>query len=482
MTPIIFTDRSEQCHRSDDRKKDINSTHAADPIPSTTGRPEKRQSPPEPNPPPSSRTPKRRCERPERPNLGLFTRDFKFARSRVPDTPDRAAPGSPADTATTAALDQCVDLALRLLEEGRGNRVLVAMGKRIVAERRDAATAVRAAGGGGGGGPEAPAGIYKGDLGDMQMWVGRFLRQVREVGIPIVVCDSLSGYGLTQRWSWGTEMEDYDCRNSAIVYIHQCLVDGLLESARQVEHYTRAHEMFNAEIQHGTRPVNDGTRTKLQDLKQAQAQAQISLERAVFSISVFLAHEFVHCFTGFLTGSSQPGTPPALNASPYSDKEHGEAGWYWTRHTFGGLGHVWCGKDEPSEPGHFGVPMLLQYNKQRSQSFFYQMDHDVVRSIVGVDWAAANSLDPNWVLKLRDETTQTPFQEWYSAYEELVARNTATDGEKLQRFNLGIHLTVKSICAVLGRCDLEVQQCPYSYSEANFHMKEKTSYLRVHIV
>lgn len=55
------------------------------------------------------------------------------------------------------------------------------------------------------------------------MWVDTFLRQVREFGIPICVCDSLAGYGLTQRWGWGSNMEDYDCRNSAVVYIHQCV-------------------------------------------------------------------------------------------------------------------------------------------------------------------------------------------------------------------------------------------------------------------
>lgn len=167
---------------------------------------------------PSPRVPKRRCTtRTDKPNLRLFTREFKFALPLAPSEHERAAPGPVADEATTAALGQCVDLALRLLEEGRGNRILVAIGKQIVAERR--AAAARA------GGVRAAAGIYTGDLRDMPVWVGRFLRQVRENGIPICVCENLSGYGLTQRWRWGTDMEDYDCRHSAIVYIHQCVSD-----------------------------------------------------------------------------------------------------------------------------------------------------------------------------------------------------------------------------------------------------------------
>lgn len=136
-------------------------------------------------------------------------------------------PGPRADEATHEALAQCVDLALRLLEEGRGNRVLVGVGMQIVAERRY--EAVRA-----GRGRLEAAGIYKGELSDMAMWVDIFLRQVREFGIPICVCDSLSGYGLTQRWSWGSDMEDYDCRNSAVVYIHQCVSDTLRQPSLKV--------------------------------------------------------------------------------------------------------------------------------------------------------------------------------------------------------------------------------------------------------
>lgn len=116
----------------------------------------------------------------------------------------------------------------------------------------------------------------------------------------------------------------------------------------------------------------------------------MSFERAVFCISAILAHEFVHCFTGFLTGGTEPGTPPGLNASPYSDRKHGEAGWNWSRRTFGGLGHIWLGKDEPAEPEQFGVPTLLEYNKRSSDSFFYHLDHAVIRKVIGMDWGAVN--------------------------------------------------------------------------------------------
>lgn len=170
---------------------------------------------------PAPRTPKRRRLQPPKPHLRLFTRDEKFALPLAPSKQERMNPGPPADEATTSALSRCVDLALRLLEGGRGNRVLVGVGRQIVTERRAEASCA----GAGGSAERQEAGIYKGDLQDMPMWVDVFLRQVREFGIPICVCDSIAGYGLTQRWGWGSNMEDYDCRNSAVVYIHQCVSD-----------------------------------------------------------------------------------------------------------------------------------------------------------------------------------------------------------------------------------------------------------------
>jgi hypothetical protein len=157
---------------------------------------------------------------PNKPNPRLFTREVKFALPLAPSKHERAAPGPSADEATAAALGPCVDLALRLLENGRGHAVLITVGKRIVAERRAEAARVN-------NGPSTTgrpaAGIYEGDIDDMPVWVDRFLRQIREVGIPICVCENLSGYALTQRWRWGSDMAMYDCGNSAIVYIHKCV-------------------------------------------------------------------------------------------------------------------------------------------------------------------------------------------------------------------------------------------------------------------
>lgn len=149
---------------------------------------------------------------------------------------------------------------------------------------------------------------------------------------------------------------------------------------------------LSAEIKKGSRKMDGRTETALQRLETARANAQVGLDRAVFCISVILAHEFVHCFTGFLTGGAQPGTPPGLNASPYGSSEHGEAGWNWSQRTFGGLGHFWLEKDEPTEPDQFGVPTLLEYDKRSGNSFFYQVDHATIDRVVGMDWSPANRI------------------------------------------------------------------------------------------
>lgn len=211
----IPLNRAETPSETTRNPKMISSTNLISTPTDSPTRRTKRPSTPEPIPSPAPRTPKRRRIQPPKPRLRLFTRDVKFALPLAPSKQERMNPGPPADEATTSALSQCVDLALRLLEEGRGNRVLVGVGRQIVKERR--AEAARA------GDDRREAGIYRGHLQEMPMWVDIFLRQVREFGIPICVCDSLAGYGLTQRWGWGCDMEDYDCRNSAVVYIHQCV-------------------------------------------------------------------------------------------------------------------------------------------------------------------------------------------------------------------------------------------------------------------
>ncbi|KAL1860692.1 hypothetical protein Daus18300_009035 [Diaporthe australafricana] len=311
--------------------------------------------------------------------LRLFTRDVKFALPLAPSKTERMVPGPPVDEATETALEQCVDIALKLLEEGRGNRVLISVGKQIVTERREAARVDTTR--------QPEAGIYNDDVQNMPIWVARFLRQVRQLGIPICVCETIPGYGLTQRWAWGTDMADYDCRNSAVVYIHQALVRGLMRSKSRVDQCRKRRQSVNAQIKKGSRKMDGHSKATLQRLESAQAKAEVGLERAVFCISVILAHEFVHCFTGFLTGGAQPGTPPGLKASPYSNSEHGEAGWNWSQRTFGGLGHFWLEKDGATEPDQFGIPTLLEYNKRPGNSFFYQVDHAMIQRVIGMDWS-----------------------------------------------------------------------------------------------
>lgn len=174
---------------------------------------------------------KRKCARPGNMGMRLFTRGVKFALPLAPSKTERMVPGPAVDEATKTALEQCVDLALKLLEEGRGNRVLISVGNQIVTERREAArTGITR---------QPEAGIYTDDVRNMPIWVARFLRQVRQLGIPICVCDTIPGYGLTQRWAWGTDMADYDCRNSAVVYIHQ-RVSIIPKSLRLCDAYLNA--------------------------------------------------------------------------------------------------------------------------------------------------------------------------------------------------------------------------------------------------
>lgn len=108
------------------------------------------------------------------------------------------------------------------------------------------------------------------------------------------------------------------------------MVEGLLEAADAVENCMVQRRNINADIQKGSRKKDAATTKELESLLQAQEYAQKSFERAIFCMSVTLAHEFVHCFTGYLTGLTGVRTPPRdPPLGPYGNDKEGEAGWEW---------------------------------------------------------------------------------------------------------------------------------------------------------
>lgn len=132
---------------------------------------------------------------------------------------------------------------------------------------------------------------------------------------------------------------------------------------------------------------------ELGDLLKRQHYAQMSFERAIFCMSVTLAHEFVHCFTGYLSGRVGVTTPPDEEPlGPYGTHDKGEAGWKWVNLTFGGLAHFWYTKGSPEtfNSGYYiGIPVLMQVAKKdwKEKSVMYKIEHEMVKKIIEMkDW------------------------------------------------------------------------------------------------
>lgn len=176
------------------------------------------------------------------------------------------------------------------------------------------------------------------------------------------------------------------------------MVQGLLDAADAVEDCMRKRSKINEQIQKKQKKADDpAVKKELQDLVNSQRYASTSFERGVFCLSATLAHELVHCLTGYLTGRAAINTPPGpAPYGPYDNAKRGEAGWEWCKLAFGGLAHFWYTKGSPhplTSGFHLGIPLLLDVAPQddwQKTSKFYMIDHDIVKKIIEMkDWADA---------------------------------------------------------------------------------------------
>lgn len=151
--------------------------------------------------------------------------------------------------------------------------------------------------------------------------------------------------------------------------------------------------------------VNDKTKTEtllkekqteIAAFEKAHANAVVAFERATFNISSTIAHELVHCFTGFITGAYRPGTPPRVVAGPYGSlpggtRARGEAGWAWCEETFGGLLYFYYTAGEPKESDQIGFPAIVEWKGDHKSSLYCRVDHNIVKKIISLDFSGDNT-------------------------------------------------------------------------------------------
>lgn len=141
----------------------------------------------------------------------FFQRDTKFHEG--PSHAERLAPGPILDENISKALAHCLHISLRLLEHSTGRKALIETAKDIVSARREDAAKEN----------KQEEGIYIGkSLDEMPFWVEKFLKQIREKAVPICVSKGIPGhYGYTQKWTWGSDMQDWDSATAAVVYLNE---------------------------------------------------------------------------------------------------------------------------------------------------------------------------------------------------------------------------------------------------------------------
>lgn len=59
-------------------------------------------------------------------------------------------------------------------------------------------------------------------------------------------------------------------------------------------------------------------------------------------------------------------------------------------------------------------------------------------------------IDPNWFLKLKDETRRIPFKEWDTIYEEVVARTVGR--HNIRERDYSIRVLFEFIRVIFGPC------------------------------
>ncbi|KAK8112450.1 hypothetical protein PG984_012976 [Apiospora sp. TS-2023a] len=98
----------------------------------------------------------------------------------------------------------------------------------------------------------------------------------------------------------------------------------------------------------------------LYSLQQGPSVAGDSYDTFKFQMGISVAHEIVHLFVGFLTGSKRPITQPSVNMPGFDiDDDEGESGRYWERIFLGGVVENWSTKDHPMGDRQPRTPYLF---------------------------------------------------------------------------------------------------------------------------
>ncbi|KAK8112193.1 uncharacterized protein PG998_008650 [Apiospora kogelbergensis] len=198
----------------------------------------------------------------------------------------------PPSSARFRLVEALVHLGLSVLETPQGRQSLVAVGKAVIEGIDEKRKKNRRFAGH----------IYRGKMSDMPFWVGQFLTAVRN-DFPCVYIDpEVEGEAATQRYNWGEDMRNYVAGTASVVTVSKVIIENMLFARQDPRVAGDAYDIFK------------------------------------FQMGISIAHEIVHLFVGFLTGTERAMTPPDIRMPGFGESdEHGEAGRYWEKIFLGEL-------------------------------------------------------------------------------------------------------------------------------------------------
>lgn len=109
-------------------------------------------------------------------------------------------------------------------------------------------------------------------------------------------------------------------------------------------------------------------------------------DRFIFQLGIAIAHEIVHFFTGFLTGTSYPDTPPKITYSGFGNSATGEAGRFWEGQLFRGIVDVFEDPRDPLGPFQAGALMIVYRDVRRGETCFSHIGRDYIRQFLTLNF------------------------------------------------------------------------------------------------
>lgn len=217
---------------------------------------------------------------------------------------------------------QCVEaivhMAIGVLESKRGRRTLVDIGTRLVTTRN-------------GSQPPKPH-IFNRPMSDMPDWVDFFLRKLRQ-RFPHVILTLTDGEGMARKKDWGQDLSQYDPQDGADIFLNRVIINNMIHARQQP-------------------PELVGS----------------TYNRFKYQMVITLAHELIHCFTGYLTGTAKPLTPRTISLTPYGNRQSGESGRYWESVFLGGVVEFYQDSQDPLGSRQAGIPYLFDDGRGGSRA------------------------------------------------------------------------------------------------------------------